>query len=73
VRSLFADLNKKHDGPCDKAADDPCLFRNEPFSGTAFLDHGGNPVCGSNNVTYVTPQALWCAAKTKPGKSCRAA
>ncbi|XP_065344600.1 serine protease inhibitor dipetalogastin-like isoform X2 [Cloeon dipterum] len=55
-------LGKKHQGACNGTVDDPCLHRGFPF-----LDDNGRPVCASNAVTYVSPEALWCAAKNDSG------
>ncbi|XP_059471785.1 serine protease inhibitor dipetalogastin-like [Neocloeon triangulifer] len=54
-------LGKKHNGACNETLDDPCLHRGSPF-----LDDNGRPVCAANSVTFVSPQALWCAAKNDP-------
>ncbi|XP_050493051.1 ovoinhibitor-like, partial [Bombus huntii] len=54
-------LSLKHSGACVDPDDNPC--RSIPEESLRF------PVCGSDNLSYVSPEALWCAKLRFPDKS----
>lgn len=50
----------KRSGACVQSEDDPCMFIPE--------EDLRLPVCGSDNLSYVSPEALWCAKSKFPDK-----
>lgn len=62
IISSVLDLEAVSTGRCGKSYD-PCIFTKNPLIGA------GEPVCGSDKLSYVSIQALWCVRKTgKRGK-----
>lgn len=57
----LADLSVKRSGACVQPEDDPCMSIPE--------EDLRLPVCGSDNLSYVSPEALWCAKSKFPDKS----
>ncbi|XP_076397751.1 serine protease inhibitor dipetalogastin-like [Megachile rotundata] len=53
-------LVERHSGPCSGPDDNPC--GSIPEENLRF------PVCGSDNYSYVSPEALWCAQLRFPEK-----
>ncbi|CAK9817960.1 Serine protease inhibitor dipetalogastin (Fragment) [Anthophora plagiata] len=54
-------LFQRHSGPCSGPDDNPC--------GSIPEEELRLPVCGSDNTSYVSPEALWCAKFRFPEKA----
>ncbi|XP_076684571.1 serine protease inhibitor dipetalogastin-like isoform X2 [Andrena cerasifolii] len=54
-------LFTKHSGPCSGPDDNPC--------GSIPEEDLRLPVCGSDGVSYVSPEALWCGRRRFPEKN----
>jgi len=48
-------LYMRHEGDCTHA-DNPCVYMPE-------VTDGGDPVCGSDGVTYINSYSLWCTQR----------
>ncbi|KAK1118201.1 hypothetical protein K0M31_015248 [Melipona bicolor] len=60
LEKALTNLFVKRSGACVQSEDDPCMFIPE--------EDLRLPVCGSDNLSYVSPEALWCAKSKFPNK-----
>lgn len=52
---LWSDFAIKHKGHCEGPQDNPC--------GAVPCEESRYPICASDGMTYVSIEAMWCAAR----------